>query len=59
MPMCTKRKLLTSFCILILQGLYDSVVMAVSEILHFKYPNEPLQGHLALTEDPTTMMWVL
>lgn len=37
-------------------GLGDPVLVAVTEILHFKYPNEPLQGHLALTEDPTTMM---
>ena len=41
-------------------GLGDPVLVAVTEILHFKYPNEPLQGHLALTENPTTMIlqWV-
>ena len=32
------------------------MLLAVSEVVRFKNPNEPLQGHLALTEDPTEMM---
>ncbi len=34
----------------------DPVAVAVSEVVRFVNPNEPLQGHLSLTTDPTEMM---
>ena len=35
---------------------HDPVPVAVSETIQFRNWNEPLQGHLALTGDPTEMM---
>ena len=37
-------------------GVDKPVLAAVSGIVQFTNPNEPLQGHLALTGDPTEMM---
>ena len=34
----------------------DPLVVAVSDKIRFRNWNEPLQGHLALTGDPTEMM---
>ncbi len=33
----------------------DPVAVAVSEVVQFEKVNEPLQGHLSLTTDPTEM----
>ena len=37
---------------------HDPVPVAVTEAIQFQNWNEPLQGHLALTGDPTEMMYV-
>ena len=34
----------------------NTTVLAMSDIIRFKNINEPLQGHLSLTSDPTQMM---
>lgn len=41
-------------------GTSSPTLLAVSEIVQFANPNEPLQGHLALTTDPSqmTITWV-
>eukprot|EP00731_Ephydatia_muelleri_P012121 Em0006g1015a len=41
-------------------GTSSPALQAVSEVVQFSNPNEPLQGHLALTTDPTQMslVWV-
>ena len=36
----------------------DPVPVAVTDKVQFRNWNEPLQGHLALTRDPTEMMYV-
>ena len=39
-------------------GLDDATLVAVSSTVTFKNYNQPLQGHLALTDDPTEMVYV-
>ena len=45
----------TTVCILTI-GLDDATLVAVSDTVTFKNYDEPLQGHLALTGDPTEMV---
>jgi hypothetical protein len=39
-------------------GFDNPVLAAVSDAITFKNPNEPLQGHLALTHNISEMMYV-
>jgi len=41
---------------LLTTGLDDATLVAVSDTVTFKNYDEPLQGHLALTGDPTEMV---
>ena len=38
------------------EGSEDPVLLAVSDVITFQNYNEPLQGHLVLTNDPTEVM---
>jgi hypothetical protein len=31
------------------------ILVAVSNVVNFEYPTQPLQGHIALTNDPSQM----
>ena len=39
-------------------GFEDPTLVAVSDNVYFKNYNVPLQAHLALSDDPTEMMYV-
>ena len=41
---------------MILIGFETPIMVAVSEVVSFKNPNEPLHGHLALTGNETEML---
>ena len=44
---------------MIISGFDNPTLAAVSNIVSFKNPNEPLHGHLALTNDVTEMVYVI
>ena len=56
-PKCFSKDCINWLCAALpCEGSEDPVLLAVSDVITFQNYNEPLQGHLVLTNDPTEVM---